>query len=140
MSLSFFNKKYLFIWLCWALAAAHGIFIAACGIFRCGIWASLSSFGPWIPGCADLYFAAPGLSCLAACGILVPQAGIRPESSALEGRFLTTGPPGKPPDLSLGKLNSLLQSLYCPFSVYQQCNDQMTSKLNIYINLLHVCF
>ena len=30
-----------------------------------------------------------------ACGILVPQPGIKPASPALEGRFLTTGPPGK---------------------------------------------
>ena len=30
-----------------------------------------------------------------ACGILVPQSGIGPTTSALEGRFLTTGPPGR---------------------------------------------
>ena len=30
-----------------------------------------------------------------ACGILVPRPGIEPASSALEGGFLTTGPPGK---------------------------------------------
>ena len=30
-----------------------------------------------------------------ACGTLVPQPGIKPTSPALEGRFLTTGPPGK---------------------------------------------
>ena len=35
------------------------------------------------------------LSCSAACGILVPQPGIEPTSSALQGRFLTIGPPGK---------------------------------------------
>ena len=32
---------------------------------------------------------------LEACRILVPSTGIKPVSSALEGRFLTTGPPGK---------------------------------------------
>ena len=32
---------------------------------------------------------------LIACGILVPRSGIKPASPALEGRFLTTGPPGK---------------------------------------------
>ena len=31
-----------------------------------------------------------------ACGILAPQPGIKPTSSALEGEVLTTGPPGKP--------------------------------------------
>ena len=35
------------------------------------------------------------LSFPTACGILVPQPGIEPTSPALEGRFLTTGPPGK---------------------------------------------
>ena len=30
------------------------------------------------------------------CGILVPEPGIEPTSPALVGRFLTTGPPGKP--------------------------------------------
>ena len=32
---------------------------------------------------------------VAACGILVPRPGIEPASPALEGGFLTTGPPGK---------------------------------------------
>ena len=40
-------------------------------------------------------FVAP-----AACGILVPQPGIEPTSPALEGGFLTTGPPGKSQDSS----------------------------------------
>ena len=40
---------------------------------------------------------ARGLSCPAACGILVPRPGIDPAPPALEGRFLTTGPPGKSP-------------------------------------------
>ena len=30
-----------------------------------------------------------------ACGILVPWPGIKPESPVLQGRFLTTGQPGK---------------------------------------------
>ena len=36
-----------------------------------------------------------GLSCSAACGILVPWPGIKPTSLALQGGVLTTGPPGK---------------------------------------------
>ena len=35
------------------------------------------------------------LSCPAACGILAPWSGVEPTSPALEGEFLTTGPPGK---------------------------------------------
>ena len=30
-----------------------------------------------------------------ACGILIPQPGVEPASHALEGGFLTAGPPGK---------------------------------------------
>ena len=36
-----------------------------------------------------------GLSCLTACRILGPQAGIEPTSPELQGGFLTTGPSGK---------------------------------------------
>ena len=39
--------------------------------------------------------AAHWLSCPVAFGILVPQPGIEPTSPALEGRFFTTGSPGK---------------------------------------------
>ena len=33
-----------------------------------------------------------------ACGILVPWPGIEPMTSALQGGFLTTGPPRKSPE------------------------------------------
>ena len=35
------------------------------------------------------------LSCSKACGVLVPWAGTEPTFPALQGRFSTTGPPGK---------------------------------------------
>ena len=35
------------------------------------------------------------LTCPEASGILVPQPGMEPVYPALEGGFLTTGPPGK---------------------------------------------
>ena len=41
------------------------------------------------------------------CGILVPRPGMKPTSPALEGRFLTTGPPGKSPVLSVSFLTYL---------------------------------
>ena len=44
---------------------------------------------------------AHGLNCSAACGILVPPPGIESKSPALQGGFLTTGPPGKPPKPAL---------------------------------------
>ena len=36
-----------------------------------------------------------GLSCPTACGILFPRPAIEPVSPVLQGKFLTTGPPGK---------------------------------------------
>ena len=39
------------------------------------------------------------LSYPSACRIVVPQSGIKPESPALEGRFLIPGPSGKPREL-----------------------------------------
>ena len=36
-----------------------------------------------------------GLSCPMACEILVPRPGMESTSPALQGRFSTTGPPGK---------------------------------------------
>ena len=46
--------------------------------------------------CADSLVVALGLSGPSACGILVPGPGIKPVFPALQGRFFTTGPPGKP--------------------------------------------
>ena len=42
-----------------------------------------------------VFMAASRLSCPEACGILVPRPGMEPTSPALEGGFLTTGPPEK---------------------------------------------
>ena len=86
----FFFNIYVFIWLRWVLVVARGIFIAACGIFHCSVRdLSLQRVGSVV--------AALGLSCPVACGILVPQPGIKSASPALEGAFLTSGPPRKSP-------------------------------------------
>ena len=45
--------------------------------------------------CTDFLAAACRLSGSVAGGILVPRPGIEPESSAVQGEFLTAGPPGK---------------------------------------------
>ena len=55
----------------------------------------LSSYGPWVPEHTGSVIVAQGLSCSLACRILVSWPGIEPESPGLQGRFLTTGPPGK---------------------------------------------
>ena len=66
-----------------------GSFVAARGLLSsCGAWAlSLRH--------ASSVVVARGLSCPAACGILVCPPGMEPTSPALEGGFFTTGPPGK---------------------------------------------
>ena len=53
----------------------------SCGCARPSVWRMSSGSGR--------------LHCPRACGILVPSPGIKPTSLALEGRFLTTEPPGK---------------------------------------------
>ena len=57
-------------------------------------------------------------SCPMARGILVPRPGIEPGSSALEGGFLTTGPPGKvPSDLCFELCFPSWNAFYCPDNV-----------------------
>ena len=70
---------------------------------HCVARASLSSCG------TGSVVATHKLSCPAACGILVPQPGKEPVSPELQGRFLTTGPPGKSHDLHLYCLSSSLE-------------------------------
>ena len=65
----------------------HQVSVVACRL--------LSSCGVRAPEPSGSVAATRRLSCPVACGILVPWPGIKPVSPALEGRFLTTGPPGK---------------------------------------------
>ena len=92
----------------WALECA-GPVVAARGLSTCGTWAlertgsvvvacRLSTSGTWALERTGSVVVACRLSCPVACGILVPLPGIEPMSPALQGRFLTTGPPGKSPD------------------------------------------
>ena len=52
-----------------------------------------------------------GIQAVSSCGILVRGLGIKPGFAALECRFLTTGPPGKPP------VSRNLHSTYCVLSI-----------------------
>ena len=53
----------------------------------------------WCSDCLDVMHGLSAcnawLSCSEACEIPVPQPGLEPTSPALQGRFLTTGLPGK---------------------------------------------
>ena len=92
---------------CDARAPEHtGSVVVAHGLSSCDVWApehagsivvahGLSSCGTWALECTDSVDLACRLSCPVACGILVPQPGIKPMSPALEGGFLITGPPGE---------------------------------------------
>ena len=58
----------------------------------------LSSCGTWGLEHTGSVVGLGRFSCLTACGILVPQSAIKPASPALEGVFLTTGPPREVPE------------------------------------------
>ena len=110
-----FKKIFIYFWLCLVLVATWGPLLRRCAGFslvvaarlRGGVQASLSWWQPgsrarglciWRPTSSGV--AAHRLSCPAACGISVPWPGIKLMSPALDGGFLTTGPPGESPDNS----------------------------------------
>ena len=59
----------------------------------CSCRSQPSNCGKLVPEHVSSVAVAQGLSFFAACGILVPQPESEPLSPALQGRFLTTGPP-----------------------------------------------
>ena len=71
---------FFIFWLCWVLVARSSLQHARSFIVV-----------------RRLLLAVHGLSCSTAYGILVPWPRIEPASPALEGEFLTAGPPGKSP-------------------------------------------
>ena len=69
--------------------------LASLGL-SCSTWeSSLCHVGYFGAVPAGSVVVAHRPSCLEACGILVPLPGMEPVSPAPQGRFLTTGPPGK---------------------------------------------
>ena len=77
--------------------------LSSCGmlgsvLLSCGLWSTWASVvvAPRLSSCGvGSVVVVHGLRCSAACRILVPQPGIKPVSSALQGRFFTTEPQGK---------------------------------------------
>ena len=88
------------------------------------------------------------LSCSSACGILVHLPGIEPWSPALQGGFLTTGPPGKSHQLEIMKFKyrsnisdeNLPSELKCAASMKctQDFEDLVRKKNVKYINNLNI--
>ena len=77
---------------------------------------------------------ACGLSCPVACGILVPRPGIEPASPALEGGFLTTGPPGKSPGKEFFKFTYGLLVFEASISVRVVCQSVLSlTPCHIYL-------
>ena len=62
---------------------------SSCGLSSCYKWA----LQLWRTGSGSVT-VAHGLSCSAACGILVPQSGVKHTFPALQGGFVITVPPG----------------------------------------------
>ena len=83
-----FRNVCLFIRLCWGSGAALRILTEACEIFP-------YPTDPLVVACCHMW----GLSCFKVCGVSVPCQEMEPESPALQGGFLATGPPGKSPIL-----------------------------------------
>ena len=68
--------------------------------------------------------AVCGLSCLAACGVLVHLPAIELGSSSLQDGFLTTGPPRKFENCLLFKVALLKYSSYTIQFIYVKCTVQ----------------
>ena len=91
---------FFIFWLFW-------VFVVVCRLSLVAVsWVTLVSVRGLLVAVASLVaehrlysvgsvVAVHRLSCPEARGILVPRPGIEPMSPALEGRFLTTEPPGK---------------------------------------------
>ena len=87
LSLALFKKFFFFFYLLFIFGFA-GSSLLYMGFLQLQ-WARVSLL-------AEHGFWVGGLSCPEACHIFLPLPGIRLVSLALQGRFLTTGPPGKP--------------------------------------------
>ena len=86
-------QDFFFFELLVVLVVARKLFVAACGV--------LPSCGAWAPEHTGSLVVARRLGCPKVYGILVPRPEMEPVSPAFQGRFLTTGPPGKPLEFSL---------------------------------------
>ena len=74
-----------------------------------------------------VFFVLQRLSCPKGYGIFVPWLGMELASPALEGGFLTTGPPGKSPG-DKGFKDSTREALQCAWSACTQSSHWLASK------------
>ena len=100
--------EFLILFICSRIFKNIYLFLAASGL---SCWHTGSSCGLLSCDVQGSVVAACGLSCHTACGILVPQPGIQPTSSALTGGFLSTEPLGESQTYFLNKLDDHLRKL-----------------------------
>ena len=99
---------FIYFLLSWVFIDTHGLLLAVWAFSRWGEWGLLSSCGGHAPGFTGFSCCRAGalehagfsrctkwaqelqLMGPEACGILVPGPGIKPMSTALAGKFLTT--------------------------------------------------
>ena len=91
---SFLCLVFIHFWLHWVLVAARGILAGTYGLFV-ALLKLLSSHGGSEAAAPPVVVAHRSIVASRHGGILVLRPGIQPTSPALEGGFLTTGPPGQ---------------------------------------------
>ena len=84
------------------------------GMQRLWLWCTAS-----LDGAHGLSSCSARLSCPVACGILVPQPGIKLVSPTLKGGFLNPGPPGKSLDLFFSLHHIVISDLLSVFASYR---------------------
>ena len=98
------SRLFFLIQLCQVLVVARGI--SCCSSWTLRLWHMGS------------VVVARGLSCCVAHGILVSQSGTEPASPALQGGFLTPGPPGTSPLSGIWSLGLHRRTEYSCFHSY----------------------
>ena len=76
-----------------------------------------------------------------ACGILAPQPGIEPIPPALEGEDLTTGPPGKSPEIFLKHLiiTCIRANIFCMHTMYHASAERVILIISLKTALDNFC-
>ena len=99
---------FIYLWLCWVFVAAS----------RVQLWRVGAPLGgcAQVSHCRDFLWLTMGSRSQAqqlwCTGLVLPGPGIEPVSPALAGRFSTTRPPGRPPQMLL---KAFQLTFLCPF-------------------------
>ena len=101
-------------WCLFIYLAALGL---SCSTGRCSLWHT------------DSLGAAHKLSFSMSYEILVPQPGIKPASPALQGRFLTTGPPKKSHEWCLYSLTNMTKWYFQFSPLFQLVSASLVAQI-----------